>query len=184
MWNEEFYKEMEPEKRLKIFQENIELDDNKELRRRLWIARYGERKPKKDLFIGYLMEMKYISESGSADVRGAKRKKLCKIINNLCIDNYDFLPEEQRDILKDELKNAFKNFIHISRSGRGFTSVVFGMGQLSDEGIAKKIAEQISNIAFLTPHMFKMDKEFEILQKAALEAYREEYPNREHFLKK
>jgi len=32
--------------------------------------------------------------------------------------------------------------------------------------------------------MFRMDKEFKILQAAALEAYREEYPHREHFLKK
>ena len=36
--------------------------------------------------------------------------------------------------------------------------------------LQKKIAEQISNIAFLTPHMFRMDKEFKILQAAALEA--------------
>ena len=130
------------------------------------------------------MEMKYISESGSTDVGGAKRKQLCKIINNLCIDNYEILSEEQRGILKNELKNTFKKFIQVSRGGRGFTSAVFGLGQLSDEGIAKKIAEQISNIAFLTPHMFRMDKEFKILQVAALEAYREEYPHREHFLKK
>ena len=90
---------MEPEKRLEIFQKNIESDNNKELRECLWTARYGKRKPKKDLFIGYLMEMKYISESGSTDVGGAKRKQLCKIINNLCIDNYEILSEEQRGIL-------------------------------------------------------------------------------------
>jgi hypothetical protein len=29
-----------------------------------------------------------------------------------------------------------------------------------------------------------MDKEFALMQKAALEAFREVYPNREHFLKK
>ncbi|MFR6562003.1 MAG: hypothetical protein ACLUR5_08440 [Eubacterium ventriosum] len=40
--------------------------------------------------------MKYISESGSTDVGGAKRKQLCKIINNLCIDNYEILSEEQK----------------------------------------------------------------------------------------
>ena len=184
LFGEDFYEEMEPEKRLEIFQKNIDSDNNKELRECLWTARYGKRKPKKDLFIGYLMEMKYISESGSTDVGGAKRKQLCKIINNLCIDNYEILSEEQRGILKNELKNTFKKFIQVSRGGRGFTSAVFGLGQLSDEGIAKKIAEQIRNIAFLTPHMFRMDKEFKILQAAALEAYREEYPNREHFLKK
>ena len=39
-------------------------------------------------------------------------------------------------------------------------------------------------IAFAAPHMLHMDKEFELLQKAALAAFRQEYPQREHFLKK
>lgn len=55
------------------------------------------------------------------------------------------------------------------------------MGQLSEEGIAKKIAEQISAIAFTMPHKFQMDREFAVLQKAALEAFRQQYPEREHF---
>ena len=58
------------------------------------------------------------------------------------------------------------------------------MGQLSEEGVVKKIAEQISTIAFQTPHMLRMDREFAVLQEAALQAFRQEYPNREHFLKK
>ena len=48
----------------------------------------------------------------------------------------------------------------------------------------KKIADQISSIAFDAPHMLHMDKEFAILQSAALAAFRQEYPNREHFLRK
>ena len=56
--------------------------------------------------------------------------------------------------------------------------------QLSEEGIAKKIAEQISAIAFTMPHKFQMDREFAVLQKAALEAFRQQYPEREHFLMK
>ena len=62
--------------------------------------------------------------------------------------------------------------------------MVFGMGQLSEEGIAKKIAEQISVIAFKAPHLLRMEKEFTLLREAALRAYRQEYPNREHFLNK
>jgi len=50
--------------------------------------------------------------------------------------------------------------------------------------VAKKIADQISSIAFDAPHMLHMDKEFAILQSAALAAFRQEYPNREHFLRK
>ncbi len=92
--------------------------------------------------------------------------------------------DRYREILQEELKHVFLKFMEVSSQGRGFTSLVFGMGQLSDEGVIKKIAEQISTIAFQTPHMFHMDREFYILQRAALSAFREEYPKREHFLKK
>ena len=90
----------------------------------------------------------------------------------------------EQELLLQELKNAFLKLIDVSRKGRGFTSIVFGMGQLSEESVAKKIADQISMIAFAAPHMLHMDKEFELLQKAALAAFRQEYPQREHFLKK
>ncbi len=84
--------------------------------------------------------------------------------------------EKQQEMIFQELKNTCLKFIDISANGRGFTSVLFGMGQLSDEGVAKKkIAEQISVIAFKTPHMLHMDKEFSVLQQAAAEAYREIY---------
>ena len=58
------------------------------------------------------------------------------------------------------------------------------MGQMSEEGVTKKIAQQISMIAFRAPHLLHMEKEFVLLQEAALEAFRQVYPNREHFLKK
>ncbi len=44
--------------------------------------------------------------------------------------------------------------------------------KLLDEGVVKKIAEQISTIAFQAPHALHMDKEFALLQEAALQAFR------------
>lgn len=79
---------------------------------------------------------------------------------------------------------SFLKFIEVSRGGRAFTSLVFGMGQMSEEGVTKKIAQQISMIAFRAPNLLHMEKEFALLQEAALEAFRQVYPNREHFLKK
>ena len=99
-------------------------------------------------------------------------------------EDADKRPEVEQEILLSEMTHAFRKFIDVSRNGRGFTSIVFGMGQLSDEGVAKKIAEQISAIAFTAPHMLHMEKEFALLQEAAKRAFRAEYPNREHFLKK
>jgi len=42
----------------------------------------------------------------------------------------------------------------------------------------------LSRLLFDAPHTLRMEKEFEPLRRAALEAFREIYPNREHFLKK
>ena len=173
-WIEEFYGETDADKRLELLENNsTEMDGDSAgsstvFRQRLWTARYGKRKPKNDAFVGCLMELKYISEGGSVDIGGQKKKQAVEIISKLCLFDADRRSVEEQEILLYELKNAFLKFIEVSRGGRGFTSIAFGMGQLSDEA----------------PHMLHMDKEFAILQSAALAAFRQEYPNREHFLRK
>lgn len=137
-WIEEFYNETNADNRLRILNDNKDNSELDSFREKLWIARYGKRKPKKDKFVGYLMEMKYLSDGNSVDISGSKRKQLYEIINGLCLLNSDEIQDEKREILFLELKNVFFKFIEVSKNGRGFTSAVFGMGQLSDEGIAKK----------------------------------------------
>ena len=115
---------------------------------------------------------------------GKNKRQAARFAADMYLNSPEVQEDRDREILQEELKHVFLKFMEVSSQGRGFTSLVFGMGQLSDEGVIKKIAEQISTIAFQTPHMFHMDREFYILQQAALSAFREEYPNREHFLKK
>ena len=185
-WIETFYQETDAPKRLELLKQNTEneLTQADVFRKKLWVARYGKRKPTKDAFVGSLMELKCLAEGTSLDFGGQRRKQAAKIISTLCLADADSLDEELRENLLLELKNVFLKFMEVSRDGRGFTSLVFGMGQLSDEGVVKKIAEQISTMAFQAPHALHMDKEFALLQEAALQAFRQEYPNREHFLKK
>lgn len=185
LWTEEFYKETDAAKRKVLLESNIKEDASgaDRFRKELWIARYGKRKPVKDNFIACLMRLKFLAEGG-ADIGGKKKREAASVISSLCMADAAGRSEEEREILMLELKNTFLKYIDVSRGGRGFTSVIFGMGQLSDESVAKKIADQISTIVFYAPHMLRMDKEFETLQQAALMAFRQEYPNREHFLKK
>ena len=185
-WTDEFYREMDADKRLVLLKENIESNQTEEdaFRKKLWIARYGRKKPKKDAYVGCLMELKYLAEGGTLDIGGKKKRQAARIAADMYLNSPEVQEDRYREILQEELKHVFLKFMEVSSQGRGFTSLVFGMGQLSDEGVIKKIAEQISTIAFQTPHMFHMDREFYILQQAALSAFREEYPNREHFLKK
>ena len=185
-WTDEFYREMDADKRLVLLKENIESNQTEEdaFRKKLWIARYGRKKPKKDAYVGCLMELKYLAAGGTLDIGGKNKRQAARIAADMYLNSPEVQEDRYREILQEELKHVFLKFMEVSSQGRGFTSLVFGMGQLSDEGVIKKIAEQISTIAFQTPHMFHMDREFYILQQAALSAFREEYPNREHFLKK
>lgn len=185
-WTDEFYREMDADKRLVLLKENSESNPTEEdaFRKKLWIARYGRKKPKKDAYVGCLMELKYLAEGGTLDIGGKKKRQAARIAADMYLNSPEVQEDRYREILQEELKHVFLKFMEVSSQGRWFTSLVFGMGQLSDEGVIKKIAEQISTIAFQTPHMFHMDREFYILQRAALSAFREEYPNREHLLKK
>ncbi|MCQ5120540.1 DUF6553 family protein, partial [Coprococcus eutactus] len=54
-------------------------------RQRLLTARYGKRKPKNDAFVRCLMELKYISEGGSVDIGGQKKKQAVEIISKHCL---------------------------------------------------------------------------------------------------
>lgn len=184
-WTEAFYQETDAVKRLELLKQHAE-DETPEdaFRKKLWVSRYGKRKPRKDAFVGCFMELKYLAEGTTLDVGGTRRKQAAKILGTLYLAGADGQSEEEQEILVAELKNAFLKFMEVSAGGRGFTSLVLGMGQLSDEGVVKKIAEQISAIAFQAPHSLRMDQEFALLQKAALQAFRQEYPDREHFLKK
>ena len=185
-WIHDFYRETDPAKRQQILKAHAGEEEAwaEEYRNRLWTARYGKYRLQKDEFVKCLMELKYLAEGPTLDLGGDRRRMGARILSALCLAEALQSEECYQQILLEELYNVFLKFIQVSRGGRGFTSLVFGMGQLSEEGITKKIAEQISAIAFQAPRLLRMEKEFALLQEAALRAYRQEYPNREHFLNK
>lgn len=79
--------------------------------------------------------------SGGRNLSGSGRRQKkdgSRILSTLCLAEAMQSDEGYQKILADELYNVFLKFIQVSRGGRGFTSLVFGMGQLSEEGIAKK----------------------------------------------
>ena len=172
-WTKDFYQETDPAKRQQILKEHIGEEE-------AWEEEYRDRL-QKDEFVKCLMELKYLAEGTSLDLGGDRKKTGARILSTLCLAEAMQSEEGYQKILADELYNVFLKFIQVSRGGRGFTSLVFGMGQLSEEGIAKK---QISVIVFKAPRLLHMEKEFTLLREAALRAYRQEYPNREHFLNK
>ena len=134
-WTKDFYQETDPAKRQQILKEYIGEEEawEEEYRARLWTARYGQRRLQKDEFVKCLMELKYLAEGTSLDPGGDSRKMGARILSTLCLAEAMQSDEGYQKILADELYNVFLKFIQVSRGGRGFTSLVFGMGQLSEE---------------------------------------------------
>ena len=85
---------------------------------------------------------------------GSRKKKLAvNAILGLGLYEFTQKTENEQTVILSELKNTCRKYIDISSQGRGFTSVIFGMGQLSDESIAGKIADEISRFAFDAPYI-------------------------------
>ena len=76
-WIETFYQETDAPKRLELLKQNTEneLTQADMFRKKLWVARYGKRKPTKDAFVGSLMELKCLAEGTSLDFGGQRKKK-------------------------------------------------------------------------------------------------------------
>ncbi len=89
-WLINYYEQTDPLKRQQMLLENKNetMSEDDKLRMKLWEARYGKGKPRKDMFVGYLMNLKYIVESGSMDLGGRKKKLAIEAI--LGLNLYEF----------------------------------------------------------------------------------------------
>ena len=61
-WLINYYEQTDPLKRQQMLLENKNetMSEEDKLRMKLWETRYGKGKPRKDMFVGYLMNLKYI----------------------------------------------------------------------------------------------------------------------------
>lgn len=152
-WRHDFYRETDPAKRQQILKAHAGEEEAwaEEYRNRLWTARYGKYRLQKDEFVKCLMELKYLAEGSTLDLGGDRRRMGARILSALCLAEAMQSEECYQQILLEELYNVFLKFIQVSRGGRGFTSMVFGMGQLSEEGIAKKSPNRSAQLPFRRP---------------------------------
>ena len=85
---------------------NETMSEEDKLRMKLWETRYGKGKPRKDMFVGYLMNLKYIVESGSMDLGGRKKKLAIEAILGLNLYEFERKPKTQQEIIFLRVKKA------------------------------------------------------------------------------
>ena len=115
-WLINYYEQTDPHKRQQMLLENKNetMSEEDKLRMKLWETRYGKGKPRKDMFVGYLMNLKYIVESGSMDLGGRKKKLAIEAILGLNLYEFERKPKTQQEIIFLELKNTCRKYIEIS----------------------------------------------------------------------
>ena len=119
-WLERFYTQTDPVKRQQLLSENDGETEREEarLRKQLWEARYGKGKPRKDAYVGYLMNLKYIAESGGMDWGGRKKKLAMEAVHGLKLFEFEQKTEMEQELIYQELKNTCRTFIEVSTGGR------------------------------------------------------------------
>ena len=100
-WLERFYTQTDPVKRQQLLSENEGETEREEarLRKQLWEARYGKGKPRKDAYVGYLMNLKYIAESGGMDWGGRKKKLAMEAVHGLKLFQFEQKTEMEQELI-------------------------------------------------------------------------------------
>lgn len=65
------------------------------------------------MFVGYLMNLKYIVESGSMDLGGRKKKLAIEAILGLNLYEFERKPKTQQEIIFLELKTHAENILRL-----------------------------------------------------------------------
>ena len=165
---EAYYKEMNPEKRMKILNELKESADVKEweLRKRLFDIRYTKTKKGDyaDEFLRGWLELRVVSQNLDHLFSERKNVKLSKnIVHRMCLDQTDVYSEE---VLYQEMCNLTGRYISSCLKDTNYSSFLWGLGKISDKKVRMKIESDLKTVGETSPEYLNMQDEFRILSLA------------------
>ncbi len=180
-WTFEYKRETDRNRRRSILDRVIgEYPDSKEaeIRQKLWDARYDK---KNGYDIDYFIR-------GFVNLQSLKRriylpgekKRMRKEIEGIKKDwQYDLCAtygEAGENALHDELYNMTLLYIELCKKDKVYNSLLWGLGHISQTKQAKKIVEEIYEVAEDIPAKIEASDDFRPFTKAALDALRSVYP--------
>ena len=69
-----------------------------------------------------------------------------------------------------------RTYMNLSKSDRNYNSTIFGMMKMSDERSSDKLKNDVANLMLTLPEKLGLEKELEIVVRAAREVYEEFFP--------
>jgi len=181
-WISEYKKETDRSRRWIILEREREEhsdDPEFEIREKLWKARY-DKKNGMDIDYGIRGWMNLQSTKRRLYLPG-ERKRLRKEIDGVKADWQFPLCGEYGETgdraLYDELFNISLFYFDICERDKTYNSIVLGLGHISDERRADKIAREVKEMTVTIPGTLEITGELAPFIKAAQDAFRYKFPN-------
>lgn len=184
-WVERFYKETEREDREEIFEAGMKTDGmtpENEFRKKLWNSRYVPTKKEKgevDHFFKGILSLNTLSRTKPGFFnRRMIAREIEDLKKSLCMDLAEEYGEMGQAILYEELKHLGRTYISICQDDKNFSSLILGIGRISKDGLAEKIASSVYKMAYTVPKLHGFEELMAPVTNAFTEAYYEFYPKK------
>lgn len=179
-WPDCYYREREPQVRKALLDEadaeGLTKEENR-IRRKLYERRYPSKGPTKDSFLKAWLDVRFLKERDSGLFKGPNPKKLMKVLDEI---GFDELGEDRvyRGILYQEVYHLGLLYASLCQEDKGYSSIIFGIGTLSEDKLAGKIGAEFRDIAIEIPKKFNLeDSKYSLWTDALTDAYCDMFPD-------
>lgn len=150
-----------------------------EIRLMLWKRRYPDG-IEADEYLKAWMYFDFIVDELKSFFGKKKRlnetKRYLDIMGIHAVKEYGELGER---ILFEEMYHLVYNYIQLCANDRNYGSLILGLGKMSKESYALKVANNLCRVCHKVANGLELQEEFAVLQKAAMEAYYDSFPDYE-----
>ena len=181
VYSDLFYRETDRSKRREMQARLVEEEgttEKSECRKRLMDVRYDKKDGNDiDYFIRGWVELSCIRDKGLFP--GRKKAGARTAAEALKLWHQEEMLAKGREgelALCGELYNLTKFYIQLCKKDKVYGSVLWGIGHISEEKLAGKIASEIKRVTETIPEWLEMGDEFTLFKEAALRAYQDYFP--------
>ena len=179
----QYYRETDPAKRKALLDQAITEEGNTEenqARKEIWDARYCMKSDLGGQADGYLkfwmtMEFNRTSANRWFSSKGA-RKDLVKELKQVQFMELAGKSELHRELVYRECEHLVKLYMDLCQTDKSYNTILCGLVTMKKDDVKAKLQNDIYETAVKVPRELELEKELELLTKAARKVFEDYFP--------
>ncbi|WP_274422875.1 DUF6553 family protein [Blautia sp. XA-2221] len=177
----EYYREADPRKRKALLEQALASGEDmeaNEIRREIWEARYKDDGTNvADGYLKFWMSMEFNKNAGNRlfGVKSAQ-KEIRKELNSVKYPEFLNKSELHKELLYRECCHLIKLYMDLCKTDRSYNTMLCGIITIKEEDAKAKLQKDIYKTAVCLPKDLGMEKELDLLTRAAREMYELHFP--------